>query len=249
MENKTKYNIDLYCICYNEVKILPFVVDYWKHFVRHAYVYDNGSDDGTIDFLKQFDWITVRHFDSDGIQEEDYLKVKNHAWKGSDADFVIVCDVDECPFSNRWDVILDFMNRNEIYYLKPSYINVYSYKFPEYTEGKLMHELINDCTIDTWSKTILFNPKYVKEMNYRPGCHVCFPAPGGNVLREDQCFIIHCKHLSPEYETERHNMYEKRLSLFNKIHGYAYHYQNCTIEKTKAQYDNANKIPVNLVIK
>ena len=29
--------VDLYTLCWNEIDLLPFVIDYWKRFVRQAY--------------------------------------------------------------------------------------------------------------------------------------------------------------------------------------------------------------------
>ena len=31
------------------MKIAPFVLDYWKQFVTHAYVFDNGSTDCSLE--------------------------------------------------------------------------------------------------------------------------------------------------------------------------------------------------------
>ena len=58
-------NIDVYTLCWNEMAILPFVIEAWKRFARHVYVFDNGSTDGSIEFLKRYDWITVEHFGKD----------------------------------------------------------------------------------------------------------------------------------------------------------------------------------------
>ena len=40
--------VDLYTLCWNEIKIIPFVIDYWKNIKEqidefHVYVYDNGE--------------------------------------------------------------------------------------------------------------------------------------------------------------------------------------------------------------
>lgn len=41
-----KYKIIVYTLCWNEIDILPFVIDYWKAMgISKAVVYDNESDD------------------------------------------------------------------------------------------------------------------------------------------------------------------------------------------------------------
>ena len=47
-----KYKIHVYVVCWNEIDIAPFVVDYWKQYAQKVVVFDNGSTDGTIDYLK-----------------------------------------------------------------------------------------------------------------------------------------------------------------------------------------------------
>lgn len=45
--------VEWFTFCYNEIQILPFVVDYWKHMNAHVTVYDNESNDGSYEFLKK----------------------------------------------------------------------------------------------------------------------------------------------------------------------------------------------------
>ena len=54
-----KHKIALITLCYNESKIMPFVIDYWKQFVTHANVFDNGSTDNSREILSKYDCITV----------------------------------------------------------------------------------------------------------------------------------------------------------------------------------------------
>lgn len=51
--------VDLYTLCWNEIKIIPFVIDYWKNIKEqvdefHVYIYDNGSDDGSVEELRKY---------------------------------------------------------------------------------------------------------------------------------------------------------------------------------------------------
>jgi len=51
--------VHVHTFCWNEMEILPFVVQYWKRFADKVFVYDNGSDDGSVEYLKKFDFVEV----------------------------------------------------------------------------------------------------------------------------------------------------------------------------------------------
>lgn len=108
--------IYLYTLCWNEMDILPFVIDYWKHLgITKAIVYDNGSTDGSVEFLSKYDWIEVRHFETKGMNDNKQKDIKNNCWKetkGKDIDFVIVCDMDEIIFSDNLNEILETMKKD-----------------------------------------------------------------------------------------------------------------------------------------
>ena len=74
---KKDFNIVWYVLCWNEMPILPFMIDYWKQIARKVIVIDNNSTDGTLDYLKAFDWIEVRPYPIEtGNQLNDEIHVK-----------------------------------------------------------------------------------------------------------------------------------------------------------------------------
>lgn len=237
-----KHIIDLYCVCWNEIKVLPFVIDYWKRFVRHAYVYDNGSDDGTIEYLNQFEWITVIPFETDGFNDQVNMDIKNNVWKNSDADYVVVCDLDECLYSEDLEHMLTLCDKHNIDVIAPSWYDVYYWDFPKYINDKLLHENANALSYadNVWThKAILFKPNNVEEMNYHPGCHECQPKHKGKILiclKEDDLKILHCKNLGIDYLYERCQTLEKRRSELNRQRGWGTHY-NITKEDIKKNFN------------
>lgn len=56
--------IYVYTFCYNEIDILPFIIEYWKQYATKVIVYDNDSTDGSDLYLKQYDWIEVRKYNT-----------------------------------------------------------------------------------------------------------------------------------------------------------------------------------------
>ena len=66
-----KLKIELYTCTWNEEFQLPFALQYWKRLITDeselkVTVYDNMSDDNTVKILSQYDWITVKQFDTNG---------------------------------------------------------------------------------------------------------------------------------------------------------------------------------------
>ena len=111
-----KYKIYAYVVCCNEMDNIPFVVDYWKRFAERVIVYDNGSDDGSVEYLSQYPWIEVRQFKTNGFDDTANMNIKNSCWKESIgiADFVVVSDLDECLYSPILESELDYMKANDI---------------------------------------------------------------------------------------------------------------------------------------
>ena len=111
-----KYKIHAYVVCWNEMDNIPFVVDYWKRFAERVIVYDNGSDDGSVEYLSQYPWIEVRQFKTNGFDDTANMNIKNSCWKESIgiADFVVVSDLDECLYSPVLESELDYMKVNDI---------------------------------------------------------------------------------------------------------------------------------------
>ena len=44
--------IEVFTFCWNEMTVLPFAVDYWRRYADHVTVFDNGSTDGSIEFMQ-----------------------------------------------------------------------------------------------------------------------------------------------------------------------------------------------------
>lgn len=198
--------IHLYTCCYNEIKILPFVINYWKHMVDQVFVYDNYSTDGSRELLAKYDWIKVIDYDTNN-QLDDYKlqEIKNNEWKKSigKADFVIVCDIDECVYC---DNVIDYLNKlkNEnIIGVIPNMYNLISNDFPKYNKN-FIHNDIKKYYFNLWenfeegktgmkSKLMLFNPNKLKETNYKVGCYEFNPIGNGKIIKSDElrCYHLH----------------------------------------------------------
>lgn len=237
--------IHLYTLCWNEMDVLPFVVDYWKRIpVTKAIVYDNGSTDGSIEYLKQFDWIEVRNFTTEGKRNAVQRDIKNTKWKESIgvADFVIVCDIDECLYLRSNDEFQK-MKANGYTICAPKWYDFISEDIPQYTEGKLLHEVSNKAVKGN-GKVVIFNPNKINEINYTVGSHTCDPR--GTVKYYDgDIYLLHINHhLSLEYLLSRYQVFNERLSAEDKSKKWGIHY-GFSEEKLRRDYSEGLKNAVN----
>lgn len=237
-KNEIEMKIDLYTICYNEMDILPFCVDYWKRFASHVYVFDNYSTDGSVEFLSQdkfADWITIIPYKSDGCDDRMLLSIKNGAWKNSrgKADWVVACDCDEIIYSNHLEEELEYMNENGYTAMGNVWYSFFGDRKPDYEEGKLLHELVVrgakqsiNYADESIGKIILFNPNEIVDINYVPGCHDVNPVGNYNLYKSNMVYTFHVdKGFGIDYKMAKYKILAERRSPANKMYGWGIHYE------------------------
>lgn len=243
--------IDVFTLCWNEMDVLPWVVDYWERYASHVTVYDNGSTDGSAWFLSKYDWITVIPFSSGGFNDTVNQRIKNECWKDSDADYVVVCDMDECLFAKDIKTTLRKMKEEGATICEPQWYELMSDVFPEYKKGMLMHEAYPLCRhVQNGAKAVIFDPKAIMSMNYTPGAHSCNPIGNIKLYEGKDLFTLHFNHnLSLQYKLSRYRELQGRLSEENKKKGHGIHYAFSEVILTKAwEEDMKNVVNLNDIV-
>lgn len=223
----SKDNVLLITLCYNEIKCLPFAVDYWKRLTNHVIVYDNGSTDGSIDFLKSLEgFVTLKHFEykeDNKINDEELREFKNNIWKEyrEQYDWIIVCDVDELLYVRDVEDFYNNINKNKWTIVKFHGIQLVSTRFPKYISDKaLAHKQIKYGVPDKkFDKCLLFNCKSIEEMNYDYGAHMCHPKGNVRWCNADDAKLFHFKFVTEQYVEEKYNQSKSKLSQFNINNG------------------------------
>lgn len=240
--------IDAFILCYNEIKLFPFALQYWKRNFNHVYIYDNHSNDGILNEFNNYkDFITVIEYDSNNtIDDLEYINIKNNCWKQSNCDFVVVSDFDEFVYSNNLIQELEYMNENDMTIAKLRGYEMISYDFPNKDLNILSHEQIKYGTYESkMCKPILFNPKKIKEINYFSGAHYCEPVGDIKWYDGNKIFLLHHKYISLDYVNEKHKIYNNRLSETNKQIGVGMEYLLSDIDRQKKMKElNDNKIDI-----
>jgi len=208
--------IETFTVCYNEEKMLPYFLRHYSQY-GHVTVFDNNSTDNSVAIAKSFN-ATVIPFNSDDKYREDILiHLRNNCWKESQADWVIIADVDEIIYHRMLELAL---SRSTGTVIIPHMFEMYSESFPT-TKGQIYDEV--KAGVEMRSKMFLFKPSEIKEMNYEAGNH--FALPEGNVIMDVQTGIIamHFKNLSIAYALDRYDMLNYRQSDENKDNNWSWH--------------------------
>lgn len=238
--------IEAFILCWNEAKMVRHTLRHYSQFCDKITVIDNQSDDGTQDIIrKHFPAVEITEYDSEGkINDALYTDIKNTCWKDSDADYVIVCDMDELLYINNIQGLLKNLYDIKIRIPQTKGYNMLSDNFPDdYYEPiteQIQHgmeavslELLKQgIKAPSMNKSIIFSPKYVKDINYLPGAHDCIPELKEITIRKGfvphqtrlPILLLHMKYLGRDYLKERFKLYAGRLSEYNIKNGYGAEY-------------------------
>jgi len=222
---KQDMKIEVFAICYNEEIMLPYFLRHYSQFCDKITIYDNYSTDRTDEICQANPKVEVIQYDSGNqIRDDIYLQIKNNCWKGSSADWVIVCDIDEivwgiAPGLNGIGarILIDEVNNNIDQYtvISPDWWEMVGDRIPT-GFGQIYHEIYEGRCHGQETKCIMFRPDRIREINYDPGCHGIHAEGDVRVLHTSALRILHYKYLSAEYVIERHQMFGQRLSAINR---------------------------------
>lgn len=232
----------VYTLCYNEMKILPYIAKYWERYADKVIVYDNGSNDGSQEFLQTLSFVELRHFESDGFNDLINKNIKNNAWKEArerDVDFVQVCDLDEVLYSPiDIKAVCQAMKDKNVDVWRSHWIEVVGENLPTNINEDLYHRSEGFYGVDKANnifgmqkmKFCLFNPKTIEESNFSEGCHKADFKKFNNEnplianVTGNKMVVLHFDKLGFDYLKYKYSKNKARLSEINIKHGWGGHY-------------------------
>ena len=219
--------IDIFLLCYNESRMIRHVLRYYSTVSLNITVLDNFSTDDTIGIIqREFPHVKIEQFNTDGVfNDKVHLDIKNNCWKNSEADWVIVADMDELLYHpNLLRSLQIRKEKKEILPVVEAY-NMFSQTFPDNYNQFITDQVKTGVRAQHFDKQIIFQPGYVEEMNYSPGAHDCKPIITiiSEVIKYP-LYLLHYRFLGKEYVKERNRGYAARMSNYNKKNGFGAEY-------------------------
>lgn len=212
--------LEVFIISWNEEKIISDIIGWYRDRVPGCLItlMDNESTDNTVKIAEQMG-CNVTYFSSNNQMDElTLMNVRNTCWKGSEAEYIIVCDADEWVDVNR-DILLRNNEEKEWDICKCFGYEMFGYE----------HDTPNTLVMGTWSagycKPILFKKDKVLETNFEAGSHKC-NARGEEELKWKINFpnLYHTKHRSWSNVIDRCALLAARRSQDSKNRGWNFHY-------------------------
>lgn len=214
-----KLKVTAYALVWNEIRMLPYYFRHYDSIVDHYVIYDHDSDDGTQDLLDSHPKVERRHFTANNQGAcESAKELKNECWKecrGGKADLVLVCDIDELLYHPRLLHTITTAYRGGYSIFEPVGYSMVSQEFPT-TPLQIYYEIQQGFQDGLFTKSILFDPNALEEINYHAGCHQCHPTGDVEYFQDEELKLLHFKYLGIEYTVNRYAELNNKLTAGDK---------------------------------
>lgn len=199
------------------------MIGYWlrhyEQFAERIIVYDDRSDDGTIQILDAHPKV-VRLVAPSHIDDEYFARIfsTQPAALSSAADWVMCVDADEFVHHPDLVAVLRAAKTAGIGVLETTGYQMLADSFPT-TKGQIYEEVTEGVADDMQSKPVVFQPSC--PIRFVPGRH---SAETNGARRADVGIkLLHYRFLGRDYAFNRHKRNSDRLSEVNKKMGYGVH--------------------------
>lgn len=207
--------ITIYTITYNEEFILPYFISWYRERFPDCriVIYDNESTDNTVEIAKENNCEVITYYTNNQLSDSKYLEIKNNCWKNAITDWVIVCDVDEFL-----EIDETMLNTDQTIY------KAKGYNMCNVNNLVNVNNIRHGIEAAQYDKSILFNKKYITEINYTPGCHDCNPK-GVVIYGKNNPKLLHMKFINENLMVKKYKSYANRLSEENLKYKWGYQYR------------------------
>jgi len=223
--------VDIHVTHYNEGRIAPFVINYWKTLpLGTVYIWDNHSTDNSLDLICDALWdkVYIDYFDTNNQMSDVAQRyIKNTKWKLSrgKADFCIVSDFDECLYNETILEDLQIMKSEGYTLMRDTALFLSTPTFPEYSDTLLHMCPDTRCHFDhVYDKLMLIDPNKIDEVNWSEGSHQAWPT-GTVKWYHNRAKLMHIVNLGPEYLKWKYRRNFNRQTLRDKRHNHGVQYR------------------------
>ena len=232
--NGSKGVVHLWALVWNERDILPFFLEHYRPFVDRFFLYDDDSDDGSVEYLADQPDVELRRFQNEGDSFVEAARdFYNHAWKESRgaADWVIVVNIDELVHHPSPREALAEEKRLGRTIIRPRGWDMVTEDFPR--EGPLVQTANRGVHSRGMAKLAIFDPDMINEINYAAGRHHANPTGRAVGARETSFDLLHYKHLGEEYLVRRYRELGPRMKPVDRARrlGVQYHQEEAQLRE------------------
>lgn len=204
--------ITIYTMAFNEEVFLQYMIDHYRERFPNCNIvlYDNESTDNTVNIAKLNNCKIINFSTNNEIDDDKIKKLKNNCWKSSNTDWVLICDLDELLDINQESLKKEEENGATIIRSEGwTMVNM-----EDNLDLKNIKHGYRSQSETAYDKCMLFNKKYINEINYLPGAHQC--SPKGNVKYGNIYKMYHYRFINPDIEVKKYFSTIERLSEDNK---------------------------------
>jgi Glycosyl transferase family 2 len=218
--------IHLYCLCWNEERMLPFFFRHYDPLVDRYFVFDHGSTDRSIELLTRHPKVTVESFQTVGhsvINEAPAFYEAVWHRSRSEADWVLIVNIDELLHHPNGRRYFKRSIRDGITILGATGYEMVSERFPH--QDEILSESITRGIRATYmDKLCAFRPDAVRTLNFEPGRHAA--RPKGHIVHpaRPELNLLHYKYLGESYVVERYGELAARTPESDRRQGLGKHY-------------------------
>jgi glycosyltransferase involved in cell wall biosynthesis len=214
--------IFIFATCWNEMRLLPSFLRYYDPFVDRYYILDDGSSDGSVEFLqKQSKVVLLRSNRGETPFIENSRQFWNTRWKEmrDQADWILPCNIDEFVYHPDLVAYLKRCREEGVTLLPADGYEMVAIKFPA-AQGSLCDEVRfgSSCRrlagiSSMYDKIMMFDPQAIRDINFSAGRHSADPV--GRVVspRQAQLKLLHYKYLGIDYVVKRYAELRSGLPL------------------------------------
>ena len=176
--------VEVHVLRYGDGWLVPYVVKHYLTYATKLVIHDAGG--GEFGCILDPRLSVVPWGLGPEVNDLKYAELRNECWKGTDADWVIVADLDELIyFPEGADKSLGAYTRMGAAVIRPHGFEMFSETYPT-TGGQIYDEIKQGAPDDKWySKPIIFSPKLVSETRLGLGSHESDP-----VLHDERRFHV-----------------------------------------------------------
>lgn len=221
--------LSIYTITYNEELVLPHFIKWYRSRFPNCtiVVYDNESTDNTEKIAMDNNCEVVNYCTDNKLSDSAYLKIKNNAWKQAETDWVMVVDCDEFVEVTENDLI-------ELESSKKTIVSAVGFNMCNVEGLTELADIKHGVRAEQYDKSILFNKKYIKEINYEAGCHTCTPKGVVNYAK-GLVNLYHMILINEQFLVDKYKRNADRMSEENKRNKWGHHYLQSE-ETVRANY-------------